>query len=98
MLGEPGDGDGAQPFRPAGQPDDVVIHRQFDDPVDADGQWSVIGCSAEERIPIARCGVEVGHAMTDIGDDPVDIDHGQRTGVLLTGDPGCRANHGQTVR
>jgi hypothetical protein len=98
VLVEPGNGDGTKPLRPPGQPDDVVVRRQFDNPVNADGERRVIGCGAEERVPIARSSFQVGDAVADVSDDPINVDHGQRTAVLVIGDPRCRANHGQTVR
>jgi hypothetical protein len=79
MPSQPGLGGRPGPFRPAGEVDDLVVRRQPVEDGPALGEHRIIRDPGEERVPVARPGVEVAQPVTDIRQHTVEVDHRDRS-------------------
>ena len=79
---EPRLGVGPQVGRPTGQVDDVVVLGQPGDDGQALGVGRIGAGGGEEPGPVLAPALEVAQPVADVGDDAVEVDDGQRPGLV----------------
>ena len=77
---QPSRGHGAQPLRTAGQPHDVVGRGEVSDQLRPFGQQRIGVGRLEELLPVAVPSLDVMQPVSDVRDDPVDVEHGEGHG------------------
>ena len=70
-------------LRTSGQIDEVVVGTQLLRAGEPFGQHGIAGCVGEEGIPVLGSGLDVVQAMTNVGEDAVDVQNGPWHGLSL---------------